>query len=111
MLCAEVARTPEQMRAGLMGRGIVPPGTGMVFSGKLLHIWTAGMRVPLDLVWFDTTGRIVKIDANVPPCLSFPCVHYTGAANVLEIGAEEAARHGLAVGQVLNFGNCQEVAA
>ena len=61
---AEVVRTPEQLREGLMGRDSLPPNGGMLFcfAGPGQHsMWMANTRIPLDILWISSSGRIVEI--------------------------------------------------
>ena len=66
-------------------------------------IWMKEMRFALDLVWLDFDGRVIAVLENVPPCSADPCPLYEPSGSdrsvaVLELPANAAARHGLAVG-------------
>jgi uncharacterized membrane protein (UPF0127 family) len=66
--------------------------------------------IPLDLVFFNSSGTIVDIIADAQPCAADPCPQYipdAPARTVLEIGAGVAARHGLAAGDVVVFKNVE----
>jgi uncharacterized membrane protein (UPF0127 family) len=55
---------------------------------------------PLDMV-FVREGRVIHIEAEVPPCPSLPCTTYgTGTAvdGVVELAAGQAAALGIKVG-------------
>jgi uncharacterized membrane protein (UPF0127 family) len=61
---AEVAQTPKEMSAGLMGRSSLPPGTAMLFvfrepSG--LGFWMKNTTVPLSIAFIDPGGLIQEI--------------------------------------------------
>jgi len=65
----EVARSPQAQTKGLGGRPSLKKGTGMAFPYNgpgLRGIWMKGMLIPIDILWIGE-GRIVAIEANVPP--------------------------------------------
>lgn len=108
----EVKIKPEDMARGMMYRDSLPHGRGMLFihsqPGPYTY-WMPDMKIPLDIVFMDPNRRIVEIAANVPPCTTAKredCPQYGGhqvEQYVLEIGAGEAARLGLRVGEALRF--------
>ena len=60
----------------------------------------------LDIIWLSEEKRIVEITASAPPCSSKPCPSYginEASMYVLEIGAGEAARMGLRIGDQMRF--------
>jgi uncharacterized membrane protein (UPF0127 family) len=92
---------------GLMFVREVPRHEGMlfVFAGgdQPLNFWMKDTITPLDMVFVDETGRVTSIAADVPsttpstPDDQLPRRHGTGAY-VIELGAGDAARLGLAPG-------------
>jgi uncharacterized protein len=58
-------------------------------------IHTAFMRFPIDAVFLDRSDRVVKVASDLRPWRMAAC---RGARTVLELGAGEAARHGLRPG-------------
>lgn len=61
---AEVARTPEERERGLMGRNVVPDGTGMLFvfpEEDIMSFWMSNTFVPLDVAWLDASLRVVDV--------------------------------------------------
>jgi uncharacterized membrane protein (UPF0127 family) len=54
-------------------------------------VHTFGMRFPLDLVWLDATGSVVRVDRDVPPCRVRSCRR---ARSVLELSARTTASPG-----------------
>lgn len=61
---AEVAGTPELREKGLMDRGEVPDGTGMLFvftRSEERSFWMRDTHVPLDIAFFDDTNTIAGI--------------------------------------------------
>lgn len=70
LLTAEVADDQGSRSRGLMCRSEVPPGAGMIFqfggptSGSF---WMFNTYVPLDILYFDQSGRVVGT-ASMSPC-------------------------------------------
>jgi uncharacterized membrane protein (UPF0127 family) len=107
---AELAATFSERQRGLMNRRSLDPRHGMLFlfeSPGNYSFWMLNTLVPLDIVWMDSSGRIVFISANTPPCpASTICPTYGGQQTsqfVLELAAGQAAAHGLAVGDRLRW--------
>ena len=109
-IALEVASTPLQQQIGLMQRPALPPLRGMWFPfdrPRPLSFWMLNTLAPLDLV-FVRSGRVLDISAAVPVCRSLPCPSYWADADgngradfsdgVIEIGAGEAARLGIKIG-------------
>ena len=106
----EVADTPESRAQGLMFRRDLPAGQGMLFvypDPQPVSFWMRNTLIPLDLVFADESGVIRHIHSNARPLDETPI---PGAAVgdpqpdrllVLEIAGGEAARLGLATGQLL----------
>ncbi|QEY31953.1 DUF192 domain-containing protein [Synechococcus sp. RSCCF101] len=99
----EVADTPEEQRWGLMLRPALPRGRGMWFpfaSPRRARFWMHRTPASLDML-FVRHGRIMAIEHAAAPCPRLPCPSYGPAEpvdGVLELGAGEARRLGLAVG-------------
>lgn len=106
----ELVADPDSRRLGLMGRGELPAGRGMLFdfpSDFTPAIWMRNMRISLDLLFVDEQARIRQIFHSVPPCKDLPCDIYRGEQPlrfVIELSAGSAVRLGLQVGDVLDLG-------
>lgn len=50
----------------LRGLAFAPP-RGPLFIPRCRSVHTFGMRYPLDLLWLDAHGAIVRVDRAVPP--------------------------------------------
>jgi uncharacterized protein len=61
-----VARTRWQRLRGLAFRRLPPPGQALVFK-RCRCVHTFGMRFPIDVVFLDAHGRVLRIAAAVPP--------------------------------------------
>jgi uncharacterized membrane protein (UPF0127 family) len=43
------------------------PATTALHIPRCRSVHTFTMRFPLDLIWLDKAGRVVRVDADVPP--------------------------------------------
>jgi uncharacterized membrane protein (UPF0127 family) len=83
-----VARSFRARLAGLAMRRAPPAGRALLLPGcRSVH--TFGMRFALDLVWLDRAGRVIAIDAAVPPRR---VRRRRGAAAVIEAAAGQGER-------------------
>ena len=108
---AEAMTDQRDMMRGMMFRENFPEGRGMLFfyatSGKYPN-WTYQVKVPLDIIWMDRGGRVVEMVSNAAPCKTQAsgCLHYGGTQNattVLELPGGTATKHGIKVGETLQF--------
>jgi hypothetical protein len=100
-LSVEFARTPAQQAHGMMGRLEAPPGTGMLFPRAppaRATFWMRDTPVALDMIFIGPDRRIESIVANVAPLSDAMTSSRGPVVAVLEIGAGEARRLGLGVG-------------
>ena len=102
----EVADEPQEQRLGLMQRPALPPLRGMWFPFKParpLRFWMLNTIAPLDMV-FVHQGVVIAIEAEVPICPALPCKGFgpmADADGVIELGAGEAKRLGLGLGDAV----------
>ena len=110
----EVADQPNEQRLGLMQRPALPPLRGMWFPFKParpLRFWMLNTLAPLDMV-FVHQDEVIAIEAEVPICPALPCKSFgpmADADSVIELGAGEAKRLGLGVGDVVVIETIQPV--
>ncbi|PSM49289.1 DUF192 domain-containing protein [Chroococcidiopsis sp. CCALA 051] len=104
----EVARTPEQVAAGLRFRSSLPLNRGMLFvvsQPKPVKLWMKDVLVPLDII-FIRNGTIASFVKNAPPCprwKSCPIYDSVKPVNyVLELPAGSANRLGIQPGRKLD---------
>ncbi|AFY91165.1 DUF192 domain-containing protein [Chroococcidiopsis thermalis] len=104
----EVARTPEQMAAGLRSRSSLPLDRGMLFvvgQPKSVKLWMKDVLVPLDII-FIRNGAIASLVENAPPCPRWKsCPIYDSVkpvSYVLELPAGSADRLGIQPGRKLD---------
>jgi uncharacterized protein len=99
----EVAADAESRERGLMGRGRVGPGEGMVFlfpGETRAAFWMRDTRVPLAIAFIRTDGRVVGV-AEMAPCPAAPCRLYGSPAPyraAMELGAGGFRAAGVGVG-------------
>lgn len=104
----EVARTPEQVAAGLRSRSSLPLDRGMLFvvsKPKPVKLWMKDVLVPLDII-FIRNGMVASLVENAPPCPRWKsCPIYDSVkpvSYVLELPAGSANRLGIQPGRKLN---------
>lgn len=108
----EVADGAGERTSGLSGRDGLAEGAGMLFvwDEEAAHtLWMKDMRFALDFVWLDVGRRVVQVDRDVQPqpgASDGDLVRYSPPTPVkyaIEVTAGEAARLGVAVGDVIAF--------
>ncbi len=106
-LIAERADTDQSRQTGLSGHECIPEKTGMLFvfeKADLHGIWMKDMNFPIDILWIDSTKKIIHIEENVDPN-TYPKVFYppTPASYVLEVASGEVERAGLKLSDQLSW--------
>lgn len=85
---------------GLMGRRELPQGEAICIRPcSSIHMFF--MRFPIDAVFVDADGAIVRIYGSIKPWRATWIVR--GAKACLELPAGTAAKHGLEVGSLLEL--------
>lgn len=104
----EVADDNASRARGLMFRDALADGHGMLFihdQEERQAYWMKNTRIPLDILYFDGSLRLVSQQRDVPPCsVGDRCPPYPSnapALYVLELNAGEARRLGLRDGTVM----------
>ncbi len=100
-LRVEIAATPSLRAHGLMFRRALAPGHGMLLlwpRARRVGIWMKNTFIPLDIVFIDERGTVVRVHENARPhdLTVIPSRHPVLA--VLEVAAGEAGRLGLLPG-------------
>ncbi|HXV57135.1 MAG TPA: DUF192 domain-containing protein [Gaiellaceae bacterium] len=92
-----LAETPLARARGLLGRPGLEPDEGILLRpASSIHMWF--MRFPIDAVFLDGEGRVLKVAAGLRPWRLAGC---RGAKAVAELPAGACARAGLAAGDRL----------
>jgi uncharacterized membrane protein (UPF0127 family) len=84
---------------GLLGRSELPRGEGILLR-PAPSIHTFFMRFPIDVVFLDEEGHVLRVAADVVPWRAAAC---RGARAVLELAAGECERRGVRAGGRLVF--------
>ena len=107
----EVADDDAERARGLMFRDELAAGHGMIFVHEREEpqaYWMKNTRIPLDILYFDNTRKLVSQQRDVPPCSAGnACPSYPSnapARYVLELNAGEAAKLKLENGVELKLG-------
>lgn len=99
-----VADDPAERAQGLMFVEQMPTMAGMLFiyeSPQRASFWMKNTLIPLDMIFADTTGRIVTVHQNAVPLDETPIPGGEDIRFVLEINGGMAARLGLAPGDLM----------
>jgi uncharacterized membrane protein (UPF0127 family) len=94
---AEVAATRRDRRRGLLGRDGVD---GVIVLRPCRQVHTIGMRFPVDVVWCDSEGRVLRVATLERARISRPVMR---ARLVIEAEAGSARRWGLRCGDVVEI--------
>ena len=95
-----IARSLRRRMVGLLGRTALPRGEAMLFPA-CHSIHTIGMRMAIDAVFIDAGWRVVALRPSLGPG-RVVCPVWT-AWGVVELGAGEAERLGVRVGDQLRL--------
>ncbi|HEX7855954.1 MAG TPA: DUF192 domain-containing protein [Sphingobium sp.] len=107
-LSMELAITEEEQEKGLMNRPPLPQGRGMLFPFSLPHIasfWMKNTPAPLDLLFVRPDGTVAAVLHGKPNDLT-PLSAGEPVSAVVEIGAGEAERMGIAPKDRIEWGDC-----
>ena len=103
----EVPDDPEEFARGLMFRNHLPWNAGMLFAyydEEPRRFWMKNTLIPLDMIFVDSSSRIIDIKENVPPCKQEECPTYPSkgpAQYVLEVNAGFVQEKGVKIGDRL----------
>lgn len=90
---------------GLMRRKSLPADTGMVFDFSqrpVRAMWMKDTVIPLDMLFLDAAGKVIKIHQNAKPLDETPIPAPPGTTKVIEVNAGWVTRHGITVGSCLH---------
>jgi len=103
----EVVKKSEDRQKGLSGRTCISEGQGMLFVFEqpgYYRFWMKDMRFAIDMVWIDSSKKVLTVQANVQP-KTYPKTFNSDkpALYVLEIGAGQARAYGIYSGTSIEF--------
>lgn len=107
----ELADTAQSQAKGLMHRKSLPRYSGMLFvfpKPKPAVFWMRNTLIPLDMLFFDRTGRLEHIHHNAIPLDDTQIKGGDEIQYVLEINAGLAKRFGLETGMTLQHPSIDE---
>ncbi|HLI11926.1 MAG TPA: DUF192 domain-containing protein [Alphaproteobacteria bacterium] len=97
----EVANTPEARERGLMYRKSLAADAGMLFDFREptpIAMWMKNTLIPLDMLFIDDHGRIVRVVERAVPLSLTPIPSGQPVLAVLEVASGTAARLGIKPG-------------
>jgi YVTN family beta-propeller protein len=103
----EVTDDRQEFARGLMFRSHLPWNAGMLFAyydEEPRSFWMKNTLIPLDMIFVDSSSRIIDIKENVLPCEQEECPSYPSkepAQYVLEVNAGFVQENGVRVGDRL----------
>ena len=100
----ELALTAEEQARGLMFRERLARNAGMLFvyeREQPVSFWMRNTLIPLDMIFLDDAGVVVKVHAEAVPGDETPIPSGAPARAVLEIPGGMAATLGIAEGDAL----------
>lgn len=114
----DIADSPKEWQLGLSGRKSLGANEGMLFIFTPQNIrpsfWMEGMLIPLDIIWIND-DVIVQMDLEIPaPPPKTPNNELTifnplvGIDYVLEVNSGFVKKHGIAVGDGVDFSNLND---
>jgi hypothetical protein len=110
----EIADTPDKRATGLMYRRDLGADAGMLFlfaQASAQKFWMKNTPLPLDMIFIGPTAKIVGIVADTKPFTTNPLGPDEASQYVLEVNAGFAAKHGVAVGDQVEFLRVHSAAA
>jgi len=102
----EIVDTPEKRSLGLMYRHDLPELHGMLFlfpREQPLAFWMKNTPLPLDIIFINSTRTIVSIAQNTTPFSERRLSSGSPAQFVLEVNGGFCQRHGVTVGDRVEF--------
>src|SRR5919106_1816094 len=103
----EVPDDREEFARGLMFRSHLRWNAGMLFAfyeEEPRRFWMKNTLIPLDMIFVDSSSKIIDIKENVPPCKQEECPTYPSrepAQYVLEVNAGFVQEKGIRIGDEL----------
>jgi uncharacterized membrane protein (UPF0127 family) len=102
----ELAQTGPQRERGLMYRSALPANSGMLFIFKApVHasFWMHNTQIPLDMIFAASDRRVIGIIPDAEPYSDAPLEVAGISQYVLEVNGGFCQRHGVKVGDRLEF--------
>ena len=97
----EMATTEDEKNIGLMNRSELPDGRGMLFDfspPQLVSMWMKDTLIPLDIIFIQADGRILRVAQNTEPLSTFAIPSGGVVKGVLEVIGGTAKKYGIGSG-------------
>ena len=102
----EIARNNSSRKKGLMFREVLPSNQGMLLdykSSTKMAIWMKNTYIPLDIIFINHDGIIVKIHEGAVPLSTKQILSESKVRAVLEINAGQIKTKGIRVGDKVTY--------
>ncbi|MEA4918033.1 DUF192 domain-containing protein [Proteiniphilum sp.] len=102
----EVANNDQLRARGLMYRRSLPENAGMLFlqrTEEMQSFWMKNTYIPLDIIFVDANKEIVTIHINTTPLKEWNYASTKPALYVVEVNTGFANRHGISIGDKIEF--------
>lgn len=102
----ELARTASERARGLMHRKQLDADSGMLFlfeGPQQLSFWMRNTYVPLDMVFIESSMRVLGVVENAEPLTETPRSVPGLSQYVLEVNAGYTREHGIGPGTMVRF--------
>lgn len=106
-VAVELATTPDARQLGLMYRDRLDAGNGMLFifpQSAPQAFWMKNTKIPLDILFIDDTGRIVRLHARTTPFSEDSLPSDAPVRFVLEVPGGWCADNGIKEGDTVRLG-------
>ena len=106
VVSVEIADTAATREYGLMYRKELDEDAGMIFvfkGSQHLEFWMKNTVIPLDMIFADSTGKIIGIVRNAVPFSEGIDSVDGDSQYVLEVNGGFCDRHGVKAGDTLRF--------
>jgi uncharacterized membrane protein (UPF0127 family) len=113
-VAVEIAATPRAREIGLMYRDALATDSGMLFvfpKKSPQSFWMRNTRIPLDIVYLDDDGRIVRIHRKTEPFTDTPRPSGAPVRFVLEVDGGYMEQHGVGEGDRVELGRLKDTPA
>jgi len=105
---AAVADDDAERSRGLGGRRDLAGDEGMLFvfdTSDLWGIWMKDMEMSIDVIWLDSSGKVVHIEEGMTP-ETYPKIFFPAARSryVIELPAGKVEESGVRLGDVIPIG-------
>jgi len=97
----EMATTEDEKNIGLMNRGELPDGQGMLFDfspPQLVSMWMKNTLISLDMIFIQADGHILRVAQNVEPLSTIAIPSGGVVRGVLEVTGGTAKKYGIGPG-------------